>query len=238
MAKAKFERTKPHCNIGTIGHVDHGKTSLTAAITKVLAETGGATFHGVRPDRQGARRKGARHHDLDRACRVRDQEPALRPRRLSRPRRLCEEHDHRCRADGRRDPRGVGRRRSDAADPRTHPAGEAGRRSRDGRVPQQVRHGRRSGAARARRARSPRTAFEVRLPGRQDPDRQGFGAGRPRRQGQEARPRLHPRADDAGRQLHSAARASDRPAVPDAGGRRVLDLRPRHRGDRPCRARG
>src|SRR5689334_5512073 len=44
MAKGKFERTKPHCNIGTIGHVDHGKTSLTAAITKVLAETGGATF--------------------------------------------------------------------------------------------------------------------------------------------------------------------------------------------------
>jgi elongation factor Tu len=44
MAKAKFERTKPHLNIGTIGHVDHGKTSLTAAITKVLAETGGATF--------------------------------------------------------------------------------------------------------------------------------------------------------------------------------------------------
>jgi len=44
MAKEKFSRNKPHCNIGTIGHVDHGKTSLTAAITKVLAETGGATF--------------------------------------------------------------------------------------------------------------------------------------------------------------------------------------------------
>jgi elongation factor Tu len=44
MAKEKFSRTKPHCNIGTIGHVDHGKTSLTAAITKVLAETGGATY--------------------------------------------------------------------------------------------------------------------------------------------------------------------------------------------------
>jgi len=44
MAKEKFERSKPHLNIGTIGHVDHGKTSLTAAITKVLAETGGATF--------------------------------------------------------------------------------------------------------------------------------------------------------------------------------------------------
>ena len=44
MSKTKFERNKPHCNIGTIGHVDHGKTSLTAAITKVLAEAGGATF--------------------------------------------------------------------------------------------------------------------------------------------------------------------------------------------------
>jgi elongation factor Tu len=44
MAKEKFERSKPHCNIGTIGHVDHGKTSLTAAITKILAERGGATY--------------------------------------------------------------------------------------------------------------------------------------------------------------------------------------------------
>ncbi|MDR2646461.1 MAG: elongation factor Tu [Holosporaceae bacterium] len=44
MSKVKFERSKPHCNIGTIGHVDHGKTTLTAAITKVLAERGGANF--------------------------------------------------------------------------------------------------------------------------------------------------------------------------------------------------
>jgi elongation factor Tu len=44
MSKVKFERSKPHCNIGTIGHVDHGKTTLTAAITKVLAEAGGASF--------------------------------------------------------------------------------------------------------------------------------------------------------------------------------------------------
>jgi elongation factor Tu len=44
MAKAKFERTKPHCNVGTIGHIDHGKTTLTAAITKVLAEAGTAQF--------------------------------------------------------------------------------------------------------------------------------------------------------------------------------------------------
>ena len=44
MAKEKFDRSKPHCNIGTIGHVDHGKTTLTAAITKVLAESGGAVY--------------------------------------------------------------------------------------------------------------------------------------------------------------------------------------------------
>ena len=44
MAKAKYERTKPHANIGTIGHVDHGKTTTTAAITKVLAARGGAEF--------------------------------------------------------------------------------------------------------------------------------------------------------------------------------------------------
>ena len=44
MGKERFERKKPHCNIGTIGHVDHGKTSLTAAITKILAESGKAEF--------------------------------------------------------------------------------------------------------------------------------------------------------------------------------------------------
>ena len=43
MSKEKFNRNKPHCNIGTIGHVDHGKTTLTAAITKVLSEAGGTS---------------------------------------------------------------------------------------------------------------------------------------------------------------------------------------------------
>ena len=48
MAKAKFERNKPHLNVGTMGHIDHGKTTLTAAITKVLAESGsGGGVHGV-----------------------------------------------------------------------------------------------------------------------------------------------------------------------------------------------
>ena len=50
MAKEKFERTKPHVNVGTIGHVDHGKTTLTAALTKVMAETLRRHVHGVRPD--------------------------------------------------------------------------------------------------------------------------------------------------------------------------------------------
>ena len=68
MAKGKFERTKPHVNVGTIGHVDHGKTTLTAAITSVLAAQVRRRGQGVRPDRRGAR-KGARHHHQHRARR-------------------------------------------------------------------------------------------------------------------------------------------------------------------------
>jgi elongation factor Tu len=82
MAKGKFERTKPHVNVGTIGHVDHGKTTLTAAITTMLASQVRRRGEGLRPDRRGARREGARHHDQHRARRVRDGQPALRPRRL------------------------------------------------------------------------------------------------------------------------------------------------------------
>ena len=59
MAKEKFERSKPHVNIGTIGHVDHGKTTLTAAITKVLAMKGDAELCQYR---QGSRRERARHY--------------------------------------------------------------------------------------------------------------------------------------------------------------------------------
>jgi len=75
MAKAKFERNKPHVNVGTIGHVDHGKTTTTAALTKISADKFGNTKY------------------------------------------VAYDHDHGRRADGRRDPRGVGRRRPDAADP-------------------------------------------------------------------------------------------------------------------------
>ena len=129
MAKQKFERTKPHLNVGTIGHIDHGKTTLTAAITKVLGRAGRPTrrVRDFDVDRQRARGAAARHHDQHVARRVRDGEPPLRARRLPGPRRLHQEHDHRRRPDGRRDPRRLGRRRPDAADARAHPARPPGR---------------------------------------------------------------------------------------------------------------
>ena len=108
--------SKPHVNVGTIGHIDHGKTTLTAAITKVLAEQGRRRGEVVRGDRQRARGEGARDHHRHLARRVPDRQPALRARRLPGPRRLRQEHDHRRRPDGRRDPRRLGRRRPDATD--------------------------------------------------------------------------------------------------------------------------
>ena len=59
MSKARFERTKPHVNIGTIGHVDHGKTSLTSAITKVLSQRKMATFLAYEQIDKARRRKSA-----------------------------------------------------------------------------------------------------------------------------------------------------------------------------------
>ena len=178
MAKAKFERTKPHVNIGTIGHIDHGKTTLTAAITKVLHDKYPTLNRGlgVRPDRQGARGEAARHHDLHRARRVPDREAALRARRLPRSRRLHQEHDHRRGPDGRRDPRGRGDRRPDAADEGARHPGPPGRRPLHRRGAEQGRHGRRRGDPGARRARGPRAALVVRVPRRRRPGRPRLGA--------------------------------------------------------------
>ena len=111
MAKAKFERTKPHVNVGTIGHVDHGKTTLTAAITAIQAKKGWhqtVAFDKIdKASGQGAR--ATKHLRSRPPRRVRVDQAPLRARRLPGPRRLREEHDHRRRADGRRDSRGVGR---------------------------------------------------------------------------------------------------------------------------------
>ena len=198
MGKAKFERTKPHANVGTIGHIDHGKTTLTAAITKVLASKQAGRVHAVRPDRQGARGARARHNDRDRPRRVRDRQAPLRARRLPGPRRLHQEHDHRRGPDGRRDPGGRRQRRPDAADPRAYPARPPGRRALDRRLHEQGRHGRRPRTARPGRARSARAAQEVRLPGRRhsgDPRQRAQGAGMRMRQGRLREVQADPRAD-------------------------------------------
>jgi hypothetical protein len=114
MAKGKFERTKPHVNVGTIGHVDHGKTTLTAALTKIGAERFGGEFKGY-DQIDAAPEEKARGITISTAHV--EYEPPLRARRLPGPCGLCEEHDHRCGADGRRDSGVLGRRRPDAADP-------------------------------------------------------------------------------------------------------------------------
>ncbi len=173
MAKAKFERTKPHVNVGTIGHVDHGKTTLTAAITAIQAKKGLAQFTAVRPDRQGAGGAGAGDHDRDGARGVRVGQAALRARGLSGARRLCEEHDHGGGADGRGDPGGECGGRADAADPGAHPVGQAGERAVHRGVHEQGGHGGRPGAAGAGGAGGAGAVVELRLPGGRHADHQG-----------------------------------------------------------------
>ena len=97
MAKSKFERNKPHVNIGTIGHVDHGKTSLTAAITKFFGEFKAYDQIDAAPEEK------ARGITISTAH-VEYETPARHYAHVDCPGRLREEHDHRCSADGRRDP--------------------------------------------------------------------------------------------------------------------------------------
>ena len=126
MAKQKYQRTKPHMNVGTMGHIDHGKTTLTAAITKYSQFLGKATISGVRYDRQCAGGKGARHHDQHCARGIRDGQAALCPRGHAGAPRLHQEHDHGSGAGGWRHPGGGSSGWADAADARARAAG-AGR---------------------------------------------------------------------------------------------------------------
>ena len=172
MAKDNFKRTKPHVNVGTIGHIDHGKTTLTASILAVQATKGLAQHQIVRRHRQGrygARRNENRHHRRQ-PRRVRNRQTPLCPHRLPGPRRLHQEHDHRRRPNGRRDFGGVGRRRSDAANARTHFVGPPGRRAGIGGVSEQDRPGRRSGVVGTGRTGNSRIAHQVRLPRRRNSD--------------------------------------------------------------------
>ena len=118
MAKQKFERNKPHVNIGTIGHIDHGKTTLTAAITKVLSSQGGGTTKALKVDGiDNAPEERSAALPLPFTRRVRDAQSSLRSRGLSGTRRLHQEHDYRRGPDGRRYPGRGGHRRPHAADP-------------------------------------------------------------------------------------------------------------------------
>ena len=176
MAKGKFERTKPHVNVGTIGHVDHGKTTLTAAMTLVLSKKFGGEARAY-DQIDNAPEEKARGITINTAhVEYETDEAPLRARGLPGPRRLREEHDHGRGADGRRDPGGVGRRRPDAADARAHPAGPPGGRALHRRVHEQGRHGRRQGAAGARRGRGARAPGQVQVSRRQDAGDHRLGA--------------------------------------------------------------
>jgi len=107
MAKQKFERKKPHANVGTIGHIDHGKTTLTAAITKVLAAKKLASYVPFDQIDKAPEEK-ARGITIATAHVEYESLKRLRPRRLPGPCRLREEHDHRGGADGRRHSGGGG----------------------------------------------------------------------------------------------------------------------------------
>ena len=147
MAKKRFERTKPHVNVGTIGHIDHGKTSLTAAITKVLALKGEAEYRAF-DSIDNAPEERARGITIAIAhVEYQTDNAPLRPRRLPGPCRLHQEHDHRRGPDGWRDPGGGGARWADAPDARAHLAGPPGRGALHRGLPEQSRHDGRRGAA-------------------------------------------------------------------------------------------
>ena len=237
MAKEKFARTKPHCNIGTIGHVDHGKTSLTAAITKVLAETGGATFTA--------------YDQIDKA-------PEEKARGITISTAHVEyetKNRHYAHVDcpGHADyvkNMITGAAQMDGAILVVSAA--------DGPMPQTREH-----ILLARQVGVPALVvfmnkvdmvddaellelveLEVRellskydFPGDDIPIIKGSALVRAGGQRAGDRPRRDPGADGGGRQLHPAAGASEGPAVPDADRGRVLDLGPRHGGDGPHRAR-
>ena len=238
MAKAKFERTKPHCNIGTIGHVDHGKTTLTAAITKVLAETGGATFTA--------------YDQIDKA-------PEEKARGITISTAHVEyetEKRHYAHVDcpGHADyvkNMITGAAQMDgailvvsAADGPMPQTREHILLARQVGVPalvvyhEQGGHGGRPGASRAGRAGGARAAVVLRV---SRATRSRSSRARRWRRWKDATMRARqgcdPEADGGGGRLHPAAGAAEGPAVPDADRGRVLDLGPRHGGDGPDRAR-
>ena len=238
MGKEKFSRNKPHCNIGTIGHVDHGKTSLTAAITKVLAESGGATFTA--------------YDQIDKAPEEKARGITISTAHVEYE--TANRHYAHVDCPGHADyvkNMITGAAQMDGAILVVSAS--------DGPMPQTREH-----ILLARQVGVPALVvfmnkvdlvddeellelveLEVRellskydFPGDDIPITKGSAVcaleGKQPEIGHDA----ILEADGDGGRLHSAAGASDRPAVPDAGGGRVLDLGSRHRRHRSCRARG
>ena len=231
-----FERTKPHVNVGTIGHVDHGKTTLTAAITKVGAETFRRRVQGLRRDRRGAGREGARGITISTAH-VEYETPERHYAHVD-----CPGH-----ADYVKNMI-TGAAQMDGAIP-------GGRRP-------MARCRRRASTSCCRQVGVPyivvflnkadmvddaellelvemevrELLLEVRVPGDDTPIISG--SARLALEGDQSEIGV-PAILAGGRagQLDPGAGARHRQAVPDAGGRRVLDLGPRHGGDRAHRAR-
>ena len=186
MAKGKFERTKPHVNVGTIGHVDHGKTTLTAAITTVLS----AKFGG---EAKAYDQIDAAPEEKARGITINTAHVEYETANRHYAHVDCPGHADYVKnmITGAAQMDGAilvvsRRRRPDAADARAHPAGPPGGRAVHHRLHEQVRHGRRRRTARTRRNGSARTAQQVRLPRRRHPDRQGLRPqGHGRRQGRD-----------------------------------------------------
>ena len=232
MAKAKFERTKPHVNVGTIGHVDHGKTSLTAAITKYFGEYRAYDSIDAAPEEK------ARGITISTAH-VEYETPARHYAHVD-----CPGH-----ADYVKNMI-TGAAQMDGAILVVSAA--------DGPMPQTREH-----ILLARQVGVPALVvflnkvdqvddpellelveLEVRellvllrLPRRRHPDHHRLGAGRARGPRPGDRRAGGAQAAGGGGRVHPDPGAPDRPAVPDAGRGRVLDLRPRHGGDGPHRAR-
>ena len=232
MAKEKFERTKPHVNVGTIGHVDHGKTTLTAAITQRQAAKGLADFT---PFDQIDKAPEERERGITIATahvEYQTERSPLRARRLSGPRGLREEHDHGRGADGRCDPGGIGGGRSDAADPRARAAG------RQVNVPHIVVFLNKVDQVDDEELLE-LVEMEVRellsnyeFPGDDIPIVKGSALKALEDPGTTSE-QVHRRADGGAGRAHSGAGAGAGQAVPDAGGGRVLDHGSRDGGDGP-----
>ncbi len=198
MAKAKFERNKPHCNVGTIGHVDHGKTSLTAAITKVLAETGGATYTAY-DQIDKAPEEQARGITISTA----HVEYETKKRHYAHV--DCPGHadyvKNMITGAAQMDGAILVVSAADGPMPQTR---EHILLARQVGVPaivvflNKVRHGGRSGAAGAGGAGGARAAVVLPVPGRQDPDHPGLGADGAGGQERGAGPRRDPEADGGG----------------------------------------